>query len=176
MKVLSLSTTIFSAFLAASSLARAAASSGVEATRIEHEEEKQVQIKTPEKLYLRQNPLVHPNDLIATSDSDAAGSSTTADPNDLIATSDSDAADSSTTTTTAQWLFEDEQEEIELSQNGTSTGGGGINWRVDGFGFYETIFVSCFAAYLVVIKVLWNTFIMKPMKLIAVFVHGKFSM
>ena len=51
------------------------------------------------------------------------------------------------------------------------------NWRISGwFGFYETIFVSCFAAYLVVIKVLWNTFIMKPMKLIAVFVHGKFSM
>ena len=107
MKVLSLSTTIFSALLAASSLARAAAS-GVEATIIEHKEEKQVQIKTPEKLYLRQNPLVHPNDLIATSDSDAA--------------------DSSTTTTTAEWLFEDEQEEIVLSQNGTSTGGG-INWR-----------------------------------------------
>ena len=105
MKVLSLSTTIFSAFLAASSLARAAAS-GVEATIIEHEEKKQ--IKTQEKLYLRQNPLVHPNDLIATSDSDAA--------------------DSSTTTTTAEWLFEDEQEEIGLSQNGTSTGGG-INWR-----------------------------------------------
>ena len=177
MKVLSLSTAIFSAFLAASSLARAAASSGVEATIIEHKEEKQ--IKTQEKLYLRQNnPLVHPNDLIATSDSDAAGSSTTADPNDLIATSDSDAADSSTTTTTAEWLFTDEQEEIELSQNGTSTGGGGggVNWRVDGFGIYETIFVSCFAAYLVVIKLLWNTFIMKPMKLIAVFVHGKFSM
>ena len=176
MKVLSLSTAIFSAFLAASSLARAAAS-GVEATIIEHKEEKQ--IKTQEKLYLRQNPLVHPNNLIATSDSDAADSSTTADPNDLIATSDSDAADSSTTTTTtAEWLFTDEQQEIELSQNGTSTGGGGggINWRVDGFGFYETIFVSCFAAYLVVIKVLWNTFIMKPMKLIAVFVHGKFSM
>lgn len=155
MKVLSLSTTIFSAFLAASSLARAAAS-GDRATLIEHEEEKQQIIKTQEKLYLRQNPL-HPNDLIATSDSDAA--------------------DSSTTATTAEWLFTDEQEEIELSQNGTSTGGGGINWRVDGCcGYYETIFLSCFAAYLVVIKLLWNTFIMKPMKLVAVFVHGKFSM
>lgn len=149
MKVLSLSTAIFSAFLA--SRARA---SGAAATIIEQEKEKQ-QITTPqEKLYLRQNPLVNPNDLIATSDSDAADSF------------------SSSTTTTAQWLFTDEQEAIELDQNTTTTSG--ANWKVEGCcGTYETIFLCCFAAYLVVIKLLWNTFIMKPMKLVAVFVHGE---
>ena len=135
MKVLSLSTAIFSAFLASSARA-----SGAAASIIEHEE----------KSYLRQNPLVNPNDLIATSDSDAADSSST----------------------TAKWLFTDEEEAIELGQDATT---GGTNWKLDGCcGRFETIFLSCFAAYLVVIKLLWNTFIMKPMKLVAVFVHGKF--
>ncbi|KAK1740880.1 metallopeptidase (family M50) [Skeletonema marinoi] len=135
MKVLSLSTaTIFSAFLASSARALGAA-----ATIIEHEEN--------QKSYLRQNPLFNPNDLIATSDSDAADSSST----------------------TAKWLFTDEEEAIELGQDATT---GGTNWKLDGCcGRFETIFLSCFAAYLVVIKLLWNTFIMKPMKLVAVFVH-----
>ncbi|KAL7493019.1 hypothetical protein ACHAWT_003543 [Skeletonema menzelii] len=150
MKVLSLSTAIFSAFLAS----RARVAAGVvpaTATIIEHEEDKQ--INTQEKLYLRQkSPLVHPNDLIATSDSDAA--------------------DPSTTATTPQWLFTDEQEAIELELGQNATTSGGINWKVDGCcGYYETVFLSCFAVYLVVIKLLWNTIVMKPMKLVAVFVH-----
>lgn len=155
MKVSSLSTAIFSAFFLAS---RARASGVVaDATIIEQEKEKQQLINTPqEKLYLRQNPLVNPKDLIATSDSDAADSSS-----------------STTTPTTAQWLFTDEEETIELGQNTTTTSGG-TNWKVEGCcGRYETIFLCCFAAYLVVIKLLWNTFIMKPMKLVAVFVHGE---
>ena len=147
MKVLSLSTAIFSAFLASRALA-----SGAAATIIEQQAKQQ--INTPqEKLYLRQkNPLVNPNDLIATSDSDAA--------------------DSFSSSTTAKWLFTDEQEAIELGQNSTTTSG--PNWKVEGCcETYETIFLCCFAAYLVVIKLLWNTFIMKPMKLVAVFVHGE---
>eukprot|EP00574_Skeletonema_japonicum_P002711 CAMPEP_0201728816 /NCGR_PEP_ID=MMETSP0593-20130828/17231_1 /ASSEMBLY_ACC=CAM_ASM_000672 /TAXON_ID=267983 /ORGANISM="Skeletonema japonicum, Strain CCMP2506" /LENGTH=333 /DNA_ID=CAMNT_0048221039 /DNA_START=16 /DNA_END=1017 /DNA_ORIENTATION=+ len=145
MKVLSLSTAIFSAFLASRALA-----SGAAATIIEQQAKQQ--INTPqEKLYLRQkNPLVNPNDLIATSDSDAA--------------------DSFSSSNTAKWLFTDEQEAIELGQNSTTTSG--PNWKVEGCcETYETIFLCCFAAYLVVIKLLWNTFIMKPMKLVAVFVH-----
>lgn len=137
MKLLSLSTVIISAFVA--SRARAA---GVV-----------VAAAQDGKLYLRQNPLANQN-------------------NNVIATSDSDAADFSTT---AKWLFTDEAEEVQLSQDQTTTTSG-PNWKVSGCcGSYETIFLCCFAAYLVVIKLLWNTFIMKPMKLVAVFVHGKCS-
>ena len=79
-------------------------------------------------------------------------------PNDLIATSDSDV---------------DSIAAVELSQDAPYTGVG-PNWTVSGCcGKYEIIFLCCFAAYLVIIKLLWNTFIMKPMKLVAVFVHGK---
>jgi hypothetical protein len=82
----------------------------------------------------------------------------------LIATSDSDAA--AADSAMAKWLFAAEGEEVELS--------GGPNWSVSGCcGTYEIVFLCCFAAYLLIIKLLWNTFIMKPMKLIAVFVHGK---
>ena len=78
-------------------------------------------------------------------------------PNDLIATSDSDV---------------DSIAAVEL-QDAPYTGVG-PNWQVEGCcGKYEIIFLCCFAAYLVIIKLLWNTFIMKPMKLVAVFVHGK---
>ncbi len=78
-------------------------------------------------------------------------------PNDLIATSDSDV----------------DSVAVELSQDAPYTGVG-PNWTVSGCcGKYEIIFLCCFAAYLVIIKLLWNTFIMKPMKLVAVFVHGK---
>ena len=79
-------------------------------------------------------------------------------PNDLIATSDSDV----------------DSVAVELSQDAPYTGVG-PNWTVSGCcGKYEIIFLCCFAAYLVIIKLLWNTFIMKPMKLVAVFVHGKY--
>ena len=117
--------------------------------------------ETKSTTYLRQkNNFVNPNDLIATSDSDA----------------DSTAASSSSSSSTAQWLFSDEEEdaqEVALSQDAPYTGVG-PNWKVEGCcGKYEIIFLCCFAAYLVIIKLLWNTFIMKPMKLVAVFVHGK---
>lgn len=116
--------------------------------------------ETKSTTYLRQNNFVNPNDLIATSDSDA----------------DSTAASSSSSSNTAQWLFSDEEEdaqEVALSQDAPYTGVG-PNWTVSGCcGKYEIIFLCCFAAYLVIIKLLWNTFIMKPMKLVAVFVHGE---
>jgi hypothetical protein len=104
--------------------------------------------ETKSTTYLRQNNnFVHPNDLIATSDSDV----------------DSIAA-----------VKEEDIQAIELSQDATPYTGVGPNWQVEGCcGKYEIIFLCCFAAYLVIIKLLWNTFIMKPMKLVAVFVHGK---
>jgi hypothetical protein len=148
MKVLSLYTAIFSAFVASRARASGAAAT-YDYDYSLHDEEEQMNKKA--NLYLRQNnQVVNPNDLIATSDSDADESSSA----------------------TAQWLFADGEEEVKLSQDEKTTGG--PNWTVSGCcGRYETIFLCCFAAYLVVIKLLWNTFIMKPMKLVAVFVHGK---
>jgi hypothetical protein len=96
----------------------------------------------------------------------------------LIATSDSDVDSiaAAASSNTAKWLFFNEEADaqaVELSQDAPYTGVG-PNWQVEGCcGKYEIIFLCCFAAYLVIIKLLWNTFIMKPMKLVAVFVHGK---
>ena len=136
MKGLSATTAIFCAFLASQALA-----SEVTTTITEHEEK---QANSQAKLYLRQNPFVDQNNVIATSDSDAADTSSAA----------------------ASWLLEDEEEDVEMSQQTF------INWSVSGCcGKSETIFLCCFAAYLVIIKLLWNSFIMKPMKLVAVFVH-----
>ncbi len=51
----------------------------------------------------------------------------------------------------------------------------GIDWKLSNCcGTYEIAFLCFMAGYLVVICILWNTFIMKPLKLIAVFVHGMF--
>ena len=147
MRVLTL-TTLFSVLVVG---ATASSSETVNNWQVEANDE------TKSTTYLRQNNFVNPNDLIATSDSDA----------------DSTAASSSNT---AQWLFSDEEgdaQEVALSQDAPYTGVG-PNWKVEGCcGKYEIIFLCCFAAYLVIIKLLWNTFIMKPMKLVAVFVHGK---
>ena len=64
------------------------------------------------------------------------------------------------------WLYQDGGEE-------PSTTTSGIDWKVSNCcGTYEIIFLSLMAAYLVIIYFLWNSVIMKPMKLIAVFVHG----
>ncbi len=46
------------------------------------------------------------------------------------------------------------------------------NWDLEGCcDTQQWVFISLFAAYLVIILLLWRTFIIKPSKLIAVFVH-----
>lgn len=82
------------------------------------------------------------------------------DLSDLYAISDADADP------TAKWLFED----TTLTAGETSTGG--TDWKLTNCcGTDEIIFLCLMAGYLVIIYFLWNTMIMKPMKLIAVFVH-----
>lgn len=68
------------------------------------------------------------------------------------------------------WLHQD-----AVTTNETATThSGGADWNLSNCcGRYETIFLSCTAAYLAIIAILWKTVLMKPMKLIAVFVHGK---
>lgn len=93
--------------------------------------------------YLRQDPL---QDLL--------------DPDYVI--SDADNADP---TTSGQWLFQD------VTADGDTTTGG-TDWTLSTCcGTYEITFLCLMAGYLVIIYFLWNTMIMKPMKLIAVFVH-----
>lgn len=61
----------------------------------------------------------------------------------------------------------------EATTNETSAGG--VDWDVSNCcGKYETIFLSCMAAYLIIIGILWKTILLKPMKLITVFIHGTF--
>mmetsp|Transcript_38841 Transcript_38841/g.87543 ORF Transcript_38841/g.87543 Transcript_38841/m.87543 type:complete len:283 (+) Transcript_38841:71-919(+) len=61
------------------------------------------------------------------------------------------------------WLFQDEA--VNEVSNGT-------DWTLSTCcGTNEIIFLSLTAGYLVAIYFLWNTIVMKPMKLIAVFVH-----
>lgn len=80
----------------------------------------------------------------------------------FYATSDAGAADP-----TATWLFEGD---LALAEGESTTGG--IDWKLTTCcGTDEIIFLSLTAAYLVLIYFLWNTMVMKPMKLIAVFVH-----
>ena len=58
--------------------------------------------------------------------------------------------------------------------NVTETTANGPDWDLSTCcGKYETIFLCLVPAYLVLIFVLWRTSLLKPMKLIAVFVHGK---
>ena len=62
------------------------------------------------------------------------------------------------------WLFEDAAETSE----------GGADWKLSNCcGTDEIVFICLLAGYLVIIYFLWNTVLMKPMKLIAVFVHGE---
>mmetsp|Transcript_21881 Transcript_21881/g.47547 ORF Transcript_21881/g.47547 Transcript_21881/m.47547 type:complete len:280 (+) Transcript_21881:102-941(+) len=67
---------------------------------------------------------------------------------------------------TEKWLFAD----ATLAAGETSTGG--TDWKLSTCcGTDEIIFLCLMAGYLVIIYFLWNNIIMKPMKLIAVFVH-----
>ncbi|KAL7552206.1 hypothetical protein ACHAWF_016273 [Thalassiosira exigua] len=53
-----------------------------------------------------------------------------------------------------------------------SSSGGGTDWTLSTCcGVAEVVFLCLMAGYLVAIFLLWNTIIMKPMKLVAVFVH-----
>ncbi len=67
----------------------------------------------------------------------------------------------------APWLFEEATVAVDDSPTGR------IDWTLSNCcGTYEIAFLCCMAGYLIVICILWNTFIVKPLKLIAVFVHG----
>lgn len=67
---------------------------------------------------------------------------------------------------TPDWLFED----ATLTADETSTGG--TDWQLKTCcGTYEIVFLCLMAGYLVIIYFTWNTMLMKPMKLLAVFVH-----
>lgn len=67
----------------------------------------------------------------------------------------------------SSWLYKDAVTE-------TATHSGGADWNLSNCcGRYETAFLSCTVAYLAIIAILWKTILMTPMKLIAVFVHGK---
>lgn len=91
-----------------------------------------------------------------------------ADP--LYAVSDADAAAASAAD--APWLFEDSVD-VTAGERVLEEGGG-IDWKLSTCCNTDTIIFICLTAgYLVIIYFLWNTMIMKPMKLIAVFVHGE---
>ena len=78
-------------------------------------------------------------------------------------------ADSEADRPAAAWLFEDATVAVD------ETNASGIDWKLSNCcGTYEIAFLCFMAGYLVVICILWNTFLMKPLKLIAVFVHGMF--
>ena len=65
------------------------------------------------------------------------------------------------------WLFQDGGGGEAAAESG------GTDWTLSNCcGTDEIIFLSLTAGYLVIIYFLWNTAVMKPMKLIAVFVHG----
>ena len=66
------------------------------------------------------------------------------------------------------WLYQDGDTTTP------ETTSGGVDWTLSNCcQTYEIVFLCLMAGYLVIIYFLWNTMIMKPMKLIAVFVHGK---
>lgn len=67
-----------------------------------------------------------------------------------------------------QWLFFEDNAPAPSSSSSSSS----TDWTLSTCcGTSEIIFLSLTAGYLVIIYLLWNTMIMKPMKLIAVFVH-----
>ena len=68
----------------------------------------------------------------------------------------------------APWLYQDAEPAPAPSE--------GIDWTlINCCGTSEIVFICLIAGYMVIIYFLWNTMIMKPMKLIAVFIHGKFE-
>jgi hypothetical protein len=68
-------------------------------------------------------------------------------------------ADGSTAST--PWLFQDVAEST-----------GGTDWTLSNCcDEYEKLLIALVPSYLFLILILWNTVLMKPMKLIAVFVH-----
>jgi hypothetical protein len=70
----------------------------------------------------------------------------------------------------SSWLDQDAMVNASVPLTLTS----GVDWNVSNCcGTYEKVFLACTAVYLVIIAILWKTILMKPMKLIAVFVHGK---
>jgi hypothetical protein len=76
--------------------------------------------------------------------------------------------------TTPAWLVENER---ILEDNATETKGtattGGIDWTLQNCcDKDEFALIGLMGGYLLLIAILWPTVLMKPLKLIAVFVHG----
>jgi hypothetical protein len=77
--------------------------------------------------------------------------------------------------TTPAWLVENERilAENATATNGTATTGGGIDWTLQNCCKKdEFALIGLMGGYLLIIAILWTTVLMKPLKLIAVFVHG----
>jgi hypothetical protein len=78
---------------------------------------------------------------------------------------------------TPAWLVENARilAENATATNGTasSSKGGGIDWTLQNCcDKNEFTLIGLMGGYLLIIAILWSTVLMKPLKLIAVFVHG----
>ena len=76
--------------------------------------------------------------------------------------------------TTPAWLVENAR---ILAENATATNGTasskGIDWTLQNCcDKNEFALIGLMGGYLLIIAILWTTVLMKPLKLIAVFVHG----
>ena len=70
------------------------------------------------------------------------------------------------------WLVENVR---ILTEKATATTGG-INWTLQNCcDKNEFALIGLMGGYLLIIAILWTTVLMKPLKLIAVFVHGMFK-
>ena len=93
----------------------------------------------------------------------------------FLRTESSDNSYTAYDSTTPAWLVENVR---ILADNTTETGGstattGGIDWTLQNCcDKNEFALIGLMGGYLLIIAILWTTVLMKPLKLIAVFVHG----
>jgi len=92
----------------------------------------------------------------------------------FLRTQSSDNSYTAYDSTTPAWLVEDVR---ILADNTTATNGtattGGIDWTLQNCcDKNEFTLIGLMGGYLLIIALLWTTVLMKPLKLIAVFVHG----
>ena len=92
----------------------------------------------------------------------------------FLRTQSSDNSYTAYDSTTPAWLVEDVR---ILADNTTATNGtattGGIDWTLQNCcDKNEFVLIGLMGGYLLIIAILWTTVLMKPLKLIAVFVHG----
>lgn len=92
----------------------------------------------------------------------------------FLRTESSDNSHTAYDSTTPDWLVENAR---ILADNTTETDDtattGGIDWTLQNCcNKDEFALIGLMGGYLLVIAILWTTVLMKPLKLIAVFVHG----